>query len=325
MSSRTGCVDFVTSSRVSCVSPSVQAPLINQQRDEYARMQNEASLLATQLTQTLAERDANAASSAENAQKLAKTTRENELLNKQLNDLGRQVQALLKELGRRQDPSIPTDDELEADEGTRPAENIEDVITNNLVLFRSIPALQEQNQKLLKIVRELGEKMEAEEKEYREQLEAEQAAALQEAYAAIKELQQQLENNKKHSETTIQAYLKERDALKSMLARERDAAANGVNARAGGASGADANKELEEITSHFEVYKTEMGADSGKLREELLNVRHESAQVSAQLAKANAKIEYLSGKEFGLSYTLFVLMSTRAPSYAARAEYHAEP
>ena len=161
-------------------------------------MQTEARLLADQLGNAIAERDANAVNAQETSQKLLKTTRENELLNKQLNDLGRQVQTLLKELGRKRDSTIPSDEELEADESTRPAENIEAVIENNLVLFRSIPALQEQNQKLLRIVRELGEKLEAEEKEYRDQMEAEQTAALQEAYAAIKELQQQLENNKKH-------------------------------------------------------------------------------------------------------------------------------
>lgn len=254
-------------------------------------MQSEATLLASQLAQAIAERDTNMTLAQENGQKLTKSVRENELLNKQLNDLGRQVQVLLKELGRRQDPLMPSDD-LEMGENGVPAENIEAVITNNLVLFRSIPALQEQNQKLLKIVRELGAKMEAEEKDYREQLEAEQAVALQEAYAAMKALQQQLEDNKRHSETNMQAAIKERDALKAMLARER--------AAAGSSGGAVSNetetaKELAEITDQFEVYKTEMGADSSSLREELYNLRHESSQAVAQLAKANAKIEYLEG------------------------------
>lgn len=270
-----------------------------QQRQEYERLQSEATLLASQLSQALSERDAHAAAAEENGQKLAKTTRENELLNQQLNDLGRQIQTLLQELGRRQDPTIPSDAELEADASIQPAENIEAVITNNLVLFKSIPTLQEQNQKLLKIVRELGSKMEAEEKEYREQLEAEQQVALQEAYAAVKELQDQLENQKKSSEVTIQAYVKERDALKSMLARER----GGIGSRANGINGHDVEmpdesetaRELAEIRAQFDAYKMEMGVDSGRLREDLISSRQEAAQVSAQLAKANAKIDYLTG------------------------------
>ena len=104
-------------------------------------MQSEASLLASQLSQAIAERDANAAAAEENGQKLAQSTREIELLNQQLKDLGRQVQLLLKDLGRLRDPSIPSDAELEA---VQPAENIDAVITNNLVLYRSIPQLQDQ-------------------------------------------------------------------------------------------------------------------------------------------------------------------------------------
>jgi hypothetical protein len=52
------------------------------------------------------------------------------LLQKQLNDLGRQVQPLLKETARRQDPTIPPDEELEADESMAPVGNIDDIITN---------------------------------------------------------------------------------------------------------------------------------------------------------------------------------------------------
>ncbi|KAH9056287.1 hypothetical protein EDB87DRAFT_1760306 [Lactarius vividus] len=53
---------------------------------------------------------------------------------------------------------LDPDEELEADEST-PADNIDQVITNHLVLFRSVPALQAQNQKLLGIVREMGAKI----------------------------------------------------------------------------------------------------------------------------------------------------------------------
>lgn len=219
----------------------------------------------------------------------------------QLNDLGRQIQVLLKEVGRRQDPTVPSDEELEADNTIQPASTIEEVITNNLVLFKSIPALQEQNMKLLKIARDLGSKMEKHEQELRQELEGEQQVALQEAYAAVKELQDQLENQKKSSDMTIQAYMKERDALKSMLARERG---SGAVARTNGVNGHDeemqdeteTTKELVEIRTQFETYKTEMGVDSGRLSEELISSRHEAAHISAQLAKANAKVDYLTGK-----------------------------
>ena len=105
--------------------------------------------------------------STDASQRLTKINRKNQLLQKQLNDLGWQVQTLLEEIAGQQDPTIPSDEELEADEGIAPAENI------NEVLFRNIPALQAQNQKLLGIVHKMGAKMEAEEREYREVLEKE--------------------------------------------------------------------------------------------------------------------------------------------------------
>ncbi|KAI0373683.1 hypothetical protein BV20DRAFT_669146 [Pilatotrama ljubarskyi] len=279
-----------------------RAPILSQQRAEYERLQSEASQLASQLAQALSERDALATAAEENAQKLAKSTRENELLEKQLEDLGRQLRTLLKELGRHQDPSLPSDEELEQDDTTRPAENIEAVITNNLVLFRSIPQLQEQNQKLLKIVRELGAKLESEEKEYREALEREQGEAVREAHEAIKQLQEQLESHKRSSEVTIQAYMKERDTLRSLLERQQQSGAAPARISNGQVNGdlqlADASsdiaKELEEVQKQFETYRTEMGMDSSRLREEALSAQREATRLGTALAKANAQIEVLA-------------------------------
>ncbi|KAI8994233.1 hypothetical protein BD414DRAFT_506685 [Trametes punicea] len=277
-----------------------RAPILSQQRAEYERLQTEASQLASQLAQALSERDALAIAAEENAQKLAKSTRENELLEKQLEDLGRQVRTLLKELGRHQDPSIPSEEELEQDETTRPAENIDAVITNQLVLFRSIPQLQEQNQKLLRIVRELGAKLETEEKEYKEALEREQGEAVREAHEAIKQLQEQLESHKRSSEVTIQAYMKERDTLRSLLARQQEA--TGARSMIGHVNGdvqsvdtsSDLAKELEEVQKQFETYRTEMGIDSTRLREEALSAQREATRLGTALAKANAQIEVLT-------------------------------
>ncbi|KAI0357500.1 hypothetical protein OH77DRAFT_1435746 [Trametes cingulata] len=275
-----------------------RAPILSQQRAEYERLQSEASQLASQLAQALSERDSLATAAEENAQKLAKSTRENELLEKQLEDLSRQLRTLLKELGRHQDPSIPSDEELEQDETTRPAENIEAVITNNLVLFRSIPQLQEQNQKLLKIVRELGAKLESEEKEYKEALEREQGEAVREAHEAIKQLQEQLESHKRSSEVTIQAYMKERDTLRSLLERQQSGAAparitNG-QVNGDGDVSSDMARELEEVQKQFETYRTEMGVDSSRLREEALSAQREATRLGTALAKANAQIEVLA-------------------------------
>jgi len=278
-------------------SDSSKAPILAQQRAEYERLQSEAAQLASQLADALAERDSSVSAATDASQRLTKTNRENELLQKQLNDLGRQVQALVKEIARRQDPTIPSDEELEADESNAPAENIDEVITNHLVLFRNIPALQAQNQKLLGIVREMGHKMEAEEREYRETLEKEQGEAVREAHEAITALQEQLEAQRRAHDIKMQAFIKERDSLKVFLARaERGSTGKDLHGQANGAAmESDIAKELAEIQQHFDAYRAETGVDSVRLHEEAVGAQREVAQLTAQLAKATAKLEIAGG------------------------------
>jgi nucleoprotein TPR len=279
-------------------SDSKKAPILAQQRVEYERLQSESAQLASQLADALAERDSSVSTATDVSQRLTKTNRENELLQRQLNDLGRQVQTLLKEISRRQDPTIPSDEELEADESTVPAENIDEVITNNLVLFRSIPALQAQNQKLLGIVREMGAKMEAEEREYREALEKEQGEAVREAHEAITALQEQLETQRHTHDVKIQVFTKERDSLKALLARaERTNSGRDLHGQANGAPmESDIAKELAEIQQQFDTYRAETGVDSVRLREDTVAAQREVAQLTTLLAKANAKLEIGGGE-----------------------------
>jgi len=225
-------------------------------------------------------------------------TNENSLLQKQLEDIGRQVQTLLRDIARRDDPTIPPDEELEG----LPLEDITEtqvLITNHLVLFRNIGELQGQNCRLLKIVRDLGAKMEGEEREYRETMEREQAEAIREAHEAMQELAAQLDRQKKSSDSVIQAYVKERDALKGMLARAEKGGNSTITGYTNGdlvlAGSPDTAKELLEVQGQFDAYKLEMGVDSGRLRDELIAAQREVNTMSASLAKANAKVEFLTG------------------------------
>ena len=292
-------------------SNSKKAPILAQQRVEYERLQSESAQLASQLADALTERDSSISTATDVTQRLTKTNRENDLLQKQLNDLGRQVQTLLKEITRRQDPTIPSDEELEADESTAPAENIDEVITNNLVLFRNIPALQAQNQKLLGIVREMGAKMEAEEREYREALEKEQGEAVREAHEAITALQEQLETQRHTHDVKIQAFTKERDSLKALLSRaQRSNAGKDSRGQANGAAvESDVTKELAEIQEQFNTYRAETGVDSIRLREDTVAAQREVAQLTSQLAKANAKLEIAGGSSCLVQFLLDVVLT----------------
>ena len=255
----------------------------------------------------MAEGEASSNFAQEQTQKLAKLNNENTLLQKQLDDLGRQVQTLLREIARRDDPTIPPDEDLENVEA---ALGTESLITNHLVSFKSIDGLQTQNQRLLKVVRELGQTMENEEKEYREAMEKEQTEAIKEAHDAMQELAAQLERQKTSSDSIIQAYVKERDTLRTMLARSEKISSSALpqTATLNGAvlttEQTDLARELDDVHGQFDAYRKEMGIDSGRLRDELIAAQREVNQMGAVLAKANAKIEYLTGQFSSLVYKL---------------------
>lgn len=215
----------------------------------------------------------------------------------QLDDLGRQVQNLLREIGRRDDPTLPMDEDLENVDSVVLSDDVDSMITNNLVLFKSINGLQEQNMKLIKVVRELGARLENGEKEFREGLEREQAEAVQEAHEMMLELRGQLDRQEKSSAAIIQTYVKERDALKSVIARLEAGGTphHGVNGNLSGSS-PGVSQDVADIQSQFETYRSEMGLDSVRLREDLAAAQKEVAKLQADVAKEKARTDYCNGE-----------------------------
>jgi nucleoprotein TPR len=267
----------------------LQAPLLNAQREEFERAKVEAAENADRLQRTMAEAQAQTKAANEASQKLAASTRENELLTKQLNDLGRQISALLRDIARRDNPTLPPDAELDADPATQPAANTEELITNHLVLFRSVDGLQAQNQRLLKIVRELGDKLEREERGIREQCEQEQFEAVREAHEMIQELEGRLEAQRAANERTLAAYTQERDTLRDMLSR----AGQSVPTAAAPQSEEDiaASRKLAEMQDHFDAYHAETGADARRLRDDLVASQRERHALESALKKAEAQAD----------------------------------
>ena len=146
--------------------------------------------------------------------------------------------------------------------------------------------------------------MESEEREYKEAMEQEQSEAIREVHEAMQELVAQSERQKKNSNNIIQAYVKECGALKAMVVRAEKAPGAlpaGINGDTTGAAAEGQSElvnELVEVQNQFEAYRTEMGVDSVRLREDLAATQREVAKLGAALAKSNARNEYLTGTLF---------------------------
>lgn len=244
----------------------------------------------------LSERDASNQYARDTEHKFSTSQKENELLQTQLNDLGRQVQALLREVAIYENPglaSIEQEDELPNN-----SEGIDALISNQLVVFRHLPSFQEQYTKHLKVIRDLGERLERVTKEQYEERSRLENQALEEAAAAVTALQDELENQKKSHDIQIRGFIQERDMYKARLASQGQTRSvyGGLNGHVDAPPGDHEYESLlADLQRNFDVYRNETGIDMTRLREELQDSQRDTAQLQASFAKATAKVEYHNG------------------------------
>ncbi|NXX76158.1 TPR protein, partial [Urocolius indicus] len=138
-----------------------KAPILKRQREEFERSQKAVASLSAKLEQAMKEiqrlqEDADKAN--KNASLLE---RENQRLEIQVKDLSQQIRVLLMELEEARGNHVIRDEEVSSADISSSSE----VISQHLVSYRNIEELQQQNQRLLVALRELGEAREKEEQE----------------------------------------------------------------------------------------------------------------------------------------------------------------
>ncbi|NXY43464.1 TPR protein, partial [Ceuthmochares aereus] len=138
-----------------------KAPILKRQREEFERSQKAVASMSAKLEKAMKEiqrlqEDADRAN--KNASLLE---RENQRLEIQVKDLSQQIRVLLMELEEARGNHVIRDEEVSSADISSSSE----VISQHLVSYRNIEELQQQNQRLLVALRELGEAREKEEQE----------------------------------------------------------------------------------------------------------------------------------------------------------------
>lgn len=245
----------------------------------------------------MGERDAQAKAARETSNALTTKQKELDLLNKHQIDLGRQVRRLLWELSRVQDPTLP--DEDYSDEP--PTEGVLDsdaFVSSNLVLFKNLPHLQEQNQMLLKLTRSLGAQLEERDKKAAADEESE---LMSEARQLIENLQSELNA----SRSKMEAYVRERDTFRSMLGRQQNG--QSLDASAYGAiseGGPDYHRMYDDEHAQLESLRKQWNEDTVLLRDEVRQAKAEAGSAHASLARAKAEVEFVNGMSSLLTITV---------------------
>ncbi|KAF8866764.1 hypothetical protein BDZ45DRAFT_795225 [Acephala macrosclerotiorum] len=294
-------------------------PELEEMQAEHERLQKEVVEMSKFVDQTGKDRD-RAKKDARKAENEASTAQaEASILRQQLRDLSAQIKMLLCELDaceRGLDALTPAEqshlERLARGEVSEDAfEGLTDTdrfISQRLTVFRSVSDLQEKNQELLKITRQLGAQMESE-----EALAAKNQAAKD--HEEVQTLQRKIENYKDELQSMIirsESYVKERDMfrrmlqhrgqlpptsdLASMFGQSIDGSQNGVlqTVEQGSRDSANYAVLLRELQAHFDQYRNEQGIDRRTMKEQIETLSREKGVLQGEIAKVKSQHTLIS-------------------------------
>ena len=271
-----------------------RSPYLKEQRIEYERTMAENNEISVALANALEDKDESARLAEDWHRQADQKSREAVVVAQQLDDASRQLRSLIHQIAILEDPNIV--DRADTEEATElqndNTETAAAYISSQLLTFTSIDQLQIQNQNLLKIVRELGAKMEAEEAGLTERMGRAENEAVEEAHELILRLKEEVEVQR----TQMGAYHREREMLRQVLKNRGNLRISEDGELSDSTPRDDASAAraaLEDVQKNFEAYKNEIGLDNKALRDDLASTRREASQIQIELARANAKREML--------------------------------
>ncbi|XP_040190312.1 nucleoprotein TPR isoform X2 [Rana temporaria] len=295
-----------------------KAPILKRQREDYERMQKSVASLSSKLEQAMKEIQ-RMQNETDRANKLASVAeRENQRLERQVKDLSQQVRVLLMELEESRGNHV----QREEDVSSANISSSSEVITQHLVTYRNIEELQEQNQRLLITLRELGEKKEKEEEELASSQLCELRRDLESTHGEL----EQLRENRQHQMQVLDSTVRQRDMYRILLAQTTgvtfpsadDTSMTSTPRKSPGSSqppstptpavllpessteAAEAKAALRQLQDVFENYRKEkaendkmLNEQNEKLQEQVTELRSQNARISTQLEFASKRYEML--------------------------------
>ncbi|KAK0129820.1 hypothetical protein ONS96_000369 [Cadophora gregata f. sp. sojae] len=322
-------------------------PEIEEIQAENGRLHQEVIAMSKFVDQTGKERD-RAKKDARKAETEAATAHaEASILHQQLRDLSAQLKMLLCDIEAQKrglDALSPADRaELErlargeVEEGAFDGLTDTDrFISQRLTVFRSVSELQEKNQELLKITRQLGAQMESE-----EALAAKHQAA--QDHEEVQNLKSKIENYKDELQSMItrsESYIKERDMFRRMLQHRGQLPPTSDLASIFGQS-VDGNRNslmqsteqtpgnqdnvslLRELQSHFDQYREEQTTDRRTMKEQLERLSQEKGALQAEIAKINSQLTF-ANERYDLLNSNYTMLNNENSELQKRSQLLSE-
>ncbi|KAI9806077.1 MAG: hypothetical protein M1833_004484 [Piccolia ochrophora] len=290
-------------------------PEIEELKSEHDRLEAEVVEISSLLEETGKDRDRAHKEARKWQGQVAGKEREGELLRQQLRDLSAQVKLLVSEIHAREngleDLSAAEQMQLERlargeldEEALEGLNDTGKLISQRLTVFKNIDQLQEQNINLLRITRELGDKMEGEEAMQQQSQHAQDREELQSLRAKVDKYKDEM----KSMVTKSQSYIKERDMFRRMLQHRGQIPPNadvasmfgqsfqggtpdGSRAQSPNAKDAsDLGKVIKEMQQHFDAYREEASTDQRALKEQSERLSREKSDLQADIARTSSQV-----------------------------------
>ena len=299
----------------------IEQPEIEELRADHSRLESEVAEMSSLIESIGKERDQALRGAKKWEGYLEANAREGEVLRQQLRDLSSQVKVFLMEAHLR-DQGL---DDLDADgraqlgrlaQGQAGGETIEGttatdrLISENLVTFRDISELQEQNANLLRITREIGERMEYEEALQKQLKKSRDWDDLQQKYERCKD-------EIKSLMTQSSSYIRERDMFRRMLSHRGqlpsvtdvtslfdDSINDGAPSKPPTTAGiidsiedspavrdlADYAQLYKDIQAHFDAYRNEAATDRSTLKEQVDGLSKVNGELRSEVIRKNSQV-----------------------------------
>jgi nucleoprotein TPR len=278
-------------------------PEIEEGRAERTRLDHAVVEMSTLLEAASKERDNALKESRKWQGQVEGLAREGDILRQQLRDLSAEVKVLVLEVAVAKHGEDYDREELEKIARGELEESAKDLnetgrfISKNLTTFKDIHELQDQNNTLRRMLRELGDKQEGEEAQ------AKEAARLAEM-DELKELRIRAQTNRDeiaNLNAQMQSYVKERDTFRSMLMHRRFAADDSsgfsqsmpLGATPQGAlegAGPDSAELLRKVQAHFDTFREEAITDRKALQQQVNELSRKNSELLSDISRSSSQL-----------------------------------
>ncbi|XP_007951334.1 nucleoprotein TPR [Orycteropus afer afer] len=296
-----------------------KAPILKRQREEYERAQKAVASLSVKLEQAMKEIQRLREDTDKANKHSSVLERDNQRMEIQIKDLSQQIRVLLMELEEARGNHVIRDEEVSSADISSSSE----VISQHLVSYRNIEELQQQNQRLLVALRELGETREREEQETTSSKITELQLKLESSLIEL----EQLRESRHHQMQLVDSIVRQRDMYRILLSQttgvviplqasnlddtslvstpKRASTSQTVSTPAPvpvieSAEALEAKAALKQLQEIFENYKKEktdnekiQNEQLEKLQEQVTDLRSQNTKISTQLDFASKRYEML--------------------------------